>query len=299
MDNEENEKDKGFFQIPQPFFDYGLQVFTHIEYDIISYILRNTIGWQKLEFDASIKKIALHRHYSEKNIIIAINNLIEKTGVFSKIVYREKGNCIKKTKYLVSENSIKILNDYVMKNIPDDYEEKKDKIKNRSLEAENRLNEGKEKFLQKQQELLKSIKNENKDITEIENTNEIETTDNDKPNYLSAWQEIINDYNPDNGRIAVYGNTEKELSIFKNWKEYNYDCHLGYIPQETYDKKIDIKLSDLIPLIDNIKTIDFLKTLIKYKGMKGGQLKLFYDRLKIDFGIFNENNYDRINVIFE
>jgi hypothetical protein len=71
--------DYGFFATPLYFYDYGLQVFSHIEYDVLGYILRNTIGFKRLEFDASIKKIALIKHYSEKNIIKAINNLIEKS----------------------------------------------------------------------------------------------------------------------------------------------------------------------------------------------------------------------------
>lgn len=290
----------GFVKIPQCFFDYGLQVFSHIEYDIICYILRNTLGWKRLEYDASIKTIALHRHYSEKNIIIAINNLIEKTGVFSKTVYREKGSCIKKTRYFVSENSVKILNDYVIKNIPADYEEKKNRIKNRSLEAENRLNEGKEKFLQKQKELLQSVNTENADaIMETDNETENDTISENKEYLLEAYREIINDYSPENFRCVIYGDTELSLGIFKNWKEYIYDNYLCYIPQETDDEKIDIRLSDLITFTDDKKTIELYNTLIKYKTMKGGQKDYFYNSLKINFHINNEKNFNRINIIYE
>ncbi len=111
MEKEKEKKDKEFFKFPQYFFDYGLQVFTHTEYDIMAYILRNIIGWNdgRMECVLSIKKIALMRHHSEKNIIKTINNLIKKTNVFSKVVYREKGSCIKQTKYIITENSIKIL----------------------------------------------------------------------------------------------------------------------------------------------------------------------------------------------
>jgi hypothetical protein len=147
-------KENQFFKMPMYFFDYGLQCFTHTEYDILQYILRNTIGWSKLDCDMSIKKMALMKHYSERNIIKAVNNLIEKTGVFNKIVYREKGSCIKKTKYIITENSVKLLNEYVRKNIPADFETKLENLKKRNIEAVERLEKGKYDLVEKQKELL-------------------------------------------------------------------------------------------------------------------------------------------------
>jgi hypothetical protein len=285
-------KNEGFFQVSLFFHDYGLQVFTHIEYDILHYILRNTIGWGKNECIVSIKMIALIKHYSEKNIIKAINNLIDKTGVFNKIVYREKGSCIKKTKYFISDNSVELLNDYVEKNIPATFLEKKKDIENRSKEAEKRLQEGKEKLLERQQALLQSLENNTTDTTETNNQNETEMTDEEQERLfykLNAIQEIINDY----------GSAECWEDNFKEYKENLYLCHIGYVPDETYDEKIDIKISDLSNLTNDTKTINFYNTLIKNKRMIGGQSKYFYDTLKINYKLYNEKNFDRINVIYE
>jgi hypothetical protein len=277
-----NNKKEAFFKIPEYFHDYGLQCFSHIEYDILHYILRNTIGWNRYEFEVSIKKIALIKHYSEKNIIKAINKLIEKTGVFDKEVYREKGSYIKKTRYFITENSVKVLNEYVRNNIPDDYFEKIEAIKNRKNEAVERLENKKQELIEKQQTLLP--------VLEVA-TNETTENDDDKfnKNYLlGAWKEIINDYDAN----------ECREDTFKEYKELVYDGYLGFIPQETDDDTIDIRLSDLMGLTDDSKTIDFYTTLIKRKKMVGGQSNFFYNTLKINFG-FKAKNIERINVIYE
>lgn len=257
------EKSTNYFQVPLYFHDYGLQVFTHIEYDIIHYILRNTIGWNKKDFVVSIKTIALMKHYNEKNIIKAINNLIDKTGVFNKIVYREKGSYTKKTKYFISENSVELLNDYVKRNIPPDFFERKKAIENRSIEAEKRLQEGREKLLQKQKELLQPVKDEppvSVSLTTDNNITEITDEKQEELNYLlEAYQSIINNYDPD----------ECNQDTFKEYKEDTYGCYLYDIPKESDDDKIDIRLSDLIHLTDDTKTIEFYNTLIKNKKMVG------------------------------
>ncbi|GHV00383.1 hypothetical protein FACS189483_10420 [Spirochaetia bacterium] len=267
-------KNEGFFQVPEYFHDYGLQVFTHIEYDLLHYILRNTIGWNRNECIVSIKKIALIKHYSEKNIITTINNLIDKTGVFNKVVYREKGSCIKKTKYFINENSVKLLNDYVEKNIPADFWEREKAIENRSKEAEKRLQEGKEKLLEKQKGLLQALKNDTADITETNNQNDTEMTDEKKEHLLyqlDAIKEIINDYDPDECW---------QQDTFKEYKEYMYQCYLCYVPEETNDDKIDIRISDLINLTNDKKTINFYNTLIKNKRTKKGDIEKSSKKLK-------------------
>jgi len=280
MKDENEGKEKSFFKIPEYFFDYGLQVFTHCEYDILQYIIRNTIGWNKLECELSIKNMALMRHYSEKNIIKSINNLIDKTSVFNKIVYREKGSCIKKTKYIITENSVKILNNYIKKNMPNDFNDKKEKLKARNIEAIERIENEKQKLLENQNKLLPVNDTENKETDNgIENEN--------KKYLLCAIQEIINDYDPN----------ECRYDTFNEWKEFIYDCQLGYVPEETDSDKIDIRLSDLFIFTDDIKTIDFYNTLIENKKMIGGQEKYFYNTLRINFGI--RKNFDRINVIYE
>jgi hypothetical protein len=293
MKKKENEIEYDFFAIPLCFHDYGLQVFSHIEYDILNYILRNTIGWNRKDFVVSIKTIALMKHYNEKNIIKAINTLIDKTGVFNKIVYREKGSCIKKTKYFISDNSVEILNDYVKRNMPADFEERKKSIENRSIEAEKRLNEGKEKLLKKQQELLQEIKNAPPVYVSLGSVNLYETEITDEKqeelsNLLEAYQDIINNYDPDD----MFNYT------FKEYKENAYEIYLGHIPVEKEDDKIDLKLSDLIHLTDDRKTIELYNSLIKCKKMVGRQYKYFVDTLKINFHIKNERNLDRINVVF-
>ena len=298
MENKNEEKNKGFFKMPEYFFDYGLQVFTHTEYDIISYILRNIIGWNdgRMECILSIKKIALMRHHSEKNIIKTINNLIIKTNVFSKVVYREKGSCIKQTKYIITENSVKILNDYIKNNIPPEFEIKKENLKNRSSLAIERIEQEKQSLIEKQKVILDSIK-EN-ETTENESTinepieNETESTISYKEYYsgylLDCWQEIIN----------TFGLEEWDNSSFKEHKEYHYKSILQYIPDEKFDEKIDIQLSDLIKFTTNLKIIDFFNTLIKNKKTIGGQSKYLYQTLKMEFK-FEERNIDRINIIYE
>jgi hypothetical protein len=288
MEKKNKKNNNGYFKIPEYFFDYGLQVFTHTEYDILAYILRNIIGWNdgRIECELSIKNMALMRHYSEKNIIKAIKNLIEKTNVFSKVVYREKGSCIKKTKYIITENSVNILNDYVRKNIPTDFETKKENLKNRSLEAIERIEQEKQSLTEKQQHIIDLIK-ENETI---ENSN-VSTTSNEdiySDYLLECWQATIN----------TFGLDKWDDSSFKEHKEFHYKRFFDCIPKETNDEKIDIRLSDLIRFTTDLKTIDFLNTLIKNKKMVGGQSNYFYLTLKIGFK-FNGRNLDRINVIYE
>jgi hypothetical protein len=224
--------------------------------------------------------IALVKHYNEKNIITAINDLIQKTGIFNKMVYCENG--IKKTKYYIADNSLEVLNTYVKNNMPTAFYEKMEAIKNRTKEAEERLNEGIKNLAEKQKDLLGLSKNE---IQEDETTE----TDDDYQNYLlGTWKEIINDYDAD----------ECRQDTFKEYKEYIYECYLGFIPQETDDDKIDIRLSDLMRFTDDQKTTGFYNTLIEKKKMIGGQTKFFYDTLKINFG-FQAKNIDRINIIYE
>jgi hypothetical protein len=289
--------DYEFFAIPLYFYDYGLQVFTHIEYDLLGYILRNTIGFKRLEFVASIKKIALIKHYSEKNIIKAINNLIEKTGIFNKMIFREKGSLLKKTKYYITDNSVNILNNYVKNNLPNDYLEKMENIKNRSIEAEERLQKGKEELLKRQQELLPMDNNNSSNNTmgiQQETTKyDIDTL----PYLLKAYQEIINDFNAESASIT-YSERKDNESLFKLWKEEKYDDYC-ITTKETDNEKIDVKLSDLMLLTDDHKTIGFYESLIENKKFAGKQEKYFYETLKISFGMWNENNYDRINIIFE
>jgi hypothetical protein len=297
MNNETDKKKDGFFRMPEYFFDYGLQCFTHTEYDVLSYILRNTIGWNRLECEVSIKKIALMKHYSEKNIIKSINNLIRKTDVFTKLVYRDKGSCIKKTKYIITENSVKILNDYIKRNIPENFNEKLKNLKNRSMEAMERLEQGRKNLFEKQQELLQSVDTENNNL-------ENESTNEKKEVLLSAFKEIINDYNPDTFMSDVYpdgkgGYIEYDLGVFKYWKRHIYDSYITPIPKEIDDEKIDMRLSDMLPFTDDLKTINFYKTLIKNKKMIDRQQEYFYNTLKINFGIINEKYFDRINVIYE
>jgi hypothetical protein len=285
--------DKQFFKVPLYFYDYGLQVFSHIEYDILQYILRNTLGWQKFECEASIKTIALHRHYNEKNIINAINNLIKKTGVFNKIVYREKGSYIKKAKYFITEKSVSILNNYVKKNLPPEYEEKKKKIKNRTIEAEKRFEAMKQELLNKQLELLP----QEKEYTDNTTSNEAEMNFETLTFQLEAFKEILNNYDKTSNETTRCMNRTIHHNIFKEFKEEMYDTYFGKIPIEKDDEKIDIRLYDLIPLTDDTKTKDFYNTLIKNEKFQGGQLQYFYNTLKINFGI--TKSYDRINVIFE
>lgn len=286
MENKTEKMNNGFFKMPEYFFDYGLQVFTHTEYDIIQYILRNTIGWNKLECDLSIKNMALMRCYSEKNIIKSIKNLIEKTGVFSKVVYREKGSCIKKTKYIITENSVNILNDYVRQNIPNDFNERKEKLKNRIIEATERIENEKQKLLEKQNILLPVDDTEN---NECQNETENGIKSENKIYLLDAIQEIINDYDKN----------ECRYDTFNEYKKVVFDAHLCYVPIEKDEEKIDIRLSDLLNFTDDNKTINFYNALIKNKKMIGGQKDLFFNTLKINFGIINERNFDRINVIYE
>jgi hypothetical protein len=279
----ETKKETAFIKMPEYFFDYGLQVFTHTEYDILEYILRNTIGWHKMECEASIKTMALMRHYSEKNIIMSINNLIAKTNIFNKIVYREKGSCIKKTKYIITENSVKLLNDYIKNNMSADFEAKKEQIKNRSIEAETRLKECREILLKKQQTLSTKTKN----TENVRSNNEYRKSDY----LLECWQEIINNFEND------------EYTTFAEYKDsqYNYYFENGYfesLPVEKYDDKIDIRLSDLMRFTSDLKTIDFYTTLIENKKTIGGQSKYLYNTLKINFG-FKAKNMDRINIIYE
>jgi hypothetical protein len=289
-----------FFAIPLYFYDYGLQVFSHIEYDILGYILRNTIGFKRFEFEASIKKIALIKHYSEKNIIKAINNLIEKTGVFNKIVFRENGSLLKKTKYYITENSVNILNDYVKKNMPKEFDKKMENLKKRTMEAEEKLQKGKEELLKRQQELLPIDDNiANNDTNNTNISMELETMNYDLeelPDLLKAYQEIINDFSIETASI-MYRKREKDESLFKLWKEGIYDNY-GITIKETDDEKINIQLSDLILLTDDQKTIGFYNSLIENKKFIGKQEKFFYETLKINFGIWNESNFDRINIIF-
>jgi hypothetical protein len=290
-----------FFAIPLYFYDYGLQVFSHIEYDLLGYILRNTIGFNRLEFEASIKKIALIKHYSEKNIIKAINNLIEKTGVFNKIVFRENGSLLKKTKYYITDNSVNILNDYVKKNMPKEFNEKMENLKNRSMEAEEKLQKGKEELLQRQRELLPIDDNTaGNDTNKTNNDMAIEETIyydlEELPYLLKAYQEIINDFDIEVASI-MYRERKENESLFKLWKEDKYDDY-GITTNETDDEKINIRLSDLILLTDDQKTIGFYESLIKDKKFIGKQKEFFYKTLKISFGIWNDDNFDRINIIF-
>jgi hypothetical protein len=55
----------------------------------------------------------------------------------------------------------------------------------------------------------------------------------------------------------------------------------------------------LIFLTEDQKTIGLFETLIKDKKFVGKQEKYFYETFKINFGMWNEKNYDRINIIFE
>jgi hypothetical protein len=290
-----------FFAIPLYFYDYGLQVFSHIEYDLLGYILRNTIGFKRLEFEASIKKISLIKHYSEKNIIKAINNLIEKTGVFNKIVFRENKSLLKKTKYYITDNSVNILNDYVKRNMPKDFNEKMENLKNRSMEAEEKLQKGKEELLQRQKELLPVDDNTaGNDTNKTNNDIAIEEIMNyhleELPDLLKAYQEIINDFSIEVASIFYRERKENE-SLFKLWKEEKYDDY-GITTKEQDDEKINIQLSDLILLTDDKKTIGFYESLINNKKFVGKQKEYFYETLKISFAIWNENNFDRINIIF-
>jgi hypothetical protein len=289
MTDNEKKKEEGFFRFPECFFDYGLQCFTHTEYDILAYILRNTIGWHKYECELSIKNMALMRHYSEKNIIKAVNNLVKKTNVFSKVVYREKGSCIKKTKYIITKNSVNILNDYIKNNIPPDFETKKENLKNRSLEAMDRIEQERQSLMEKHQQMI-GLSKENE---AVENDN-IPDTD-DVINYESlflVWDEIINSED----------SYEVIFATFKEYKDKVYEYHLGYVPKEKYDNKIDIKLSDLLRFTTNSKTIDLFTNLInnykKNKLITDEQIKYLYDLLRKDLG-FNKNNFDRINIIYE
>jgi hypothetical protein len=290
-----------FFAIPLYFYDYGLQVFSHIEYDLLGYILRNTIGFKRLEFEASIKKIALIKHYSEKNIIKAINSLIEKTGVFNKIVFRENGSLLKKTKYYITENSVNILNDYVKKNMPKDFNEKMGNLKTRTMEAEEKLQKGKEELLKRQRELLPIDDNTaTNDTNNADNSITIEETMNydleELPDLLKAYQEIINDFSIDIASIR-YSEREENESLFKLWKMEKYNEY-GITTKETDDEKINIQLGDLTLLTDDQKTIGFYNSLVENKKFSGKQEKFFYETLKINFGIWNEANFDRINIIF-
>jgi hypothetical protein len=291
-----------FFAIPLYFYDYGLQVFSHIEYDLLGYILRNTIGFKRLEFEASIKKISLIKHYSEKNIIKAINNLIEKTGVFNKIVFRENGSLLKKTKYNITDNRVNILNYYVKKNIPEDFEEKMENLKKRSREAEEKLQKWKEELLQRQMELLPVDDNTaGNDTNKTNNDMAIEEYMNydleELPDLLKAYQEIINDFDSEVASI-MYSERKENESLFKLWKEDKYDDY-GITTKETDDEKINMQLSDLILLTDDQQTIGFYESLIKNKKFIGKQKEYFYKTLEISFGIWNENNFDRIKIIFE
>jgi hypothetical protein len=206
-----------FFAIPLYFYDYGLQVFTHIEYDLLGYILRNTIGFKRTEFEASIKKIALIKHYSEKGVIKAINNLIDKTGVFNKMVFREKGSLLKKTKYYITDNSVNILNDFVKRNLPADFLQKLENIKNRSIEAEERLRKGREELLKRQQEILPIDTNSDTHTMAIqeETTNYAVDT---LPDLLKAYQEIINYFDTETTSIT-YSERKDNESLFKLWKQ--------------------------------------------------------------------------------
>jgi hypothetical protein len=236
------------------------------------------------------------RHHSEKNIIKTINNLIKKTNVFSKVVYREKGSCIKQTKYIITENSIKILNDYIKNNMPPDFETKKENLKNRSLLAVERIEQEKQSLIEKQKVILDSIKEnettENESIINEPIENETESNISYKDLYsgylLECWQEIIYSF-----REEEWDNT-----TFKEHKEYYYKRFLDYIPEEKFEEKIDVKLSDLLKFTDNLKTKDFFTTLIKNKKTIGGQSKYLYQTLVMGFN-FNERNIDRINIIYE
>jgi len=286
MKNESEKRKESFFAIPEYFFDYGLQCFTHIEYDILAYILRNIIGWKdgRKECDLSIKNMALMRHWSEKSIIKAVNNLKEKTKVFSKVIYRDKGSCIKKTKYIITDDSVKILNDYIKKNMPIDFDEKKEKLKNRSVLAMERIENEKQSLNEKQQEILKakSIENEMKNQNETDFKNDDYRKSND---LLSAWLEIIN---------AGYFETDED---FINHKKRLYNLYFDYVPEEKQEEKIDVRLSDLKRFTDNLKTMDVFNTLIKNGKMIGRQPDNVLMSLKMDFGF--QRNFERINIICE
>jgi hypothetical protein len=72
----------------------------------------------------------------------------------------------------------------------------------------------------------------------------------------------------------------------------------GITTKETDDEKINIQLSNLTLLTDDQKTIAFYNSLIEKGKFSGKQKKFFYDTLKINFLIWNESNFDRINIIF-
>jgi hypothetical protein len=223
--------------------------------------------------------------------------LIEKTGVFNKIVFRENGSLLKKTKYYITGNSVNILNDYVKKNMPKDFNEKMGNLKTRTMEAEEKLQKGKEELLKRQRELLPIDDN---DTNNADNSITIEETMNydleELPNLLKAYQEIINGFSIETASI-MYRKREKDESLFKLWKMEKYNEY-GITTKETDDEKINIQLGDLMLLTDDQKTIGFYNSLIENKKFSGKQEKFFYETLKINFGIWNEANFDRINIIF-
>jgi hypothetical protein len=96
----------------------------------------------------------------------------------------------------------------------------------------------------------------------------------------------------------LYKQKKENESLFKLWKEEIYDDYCLTM-NEKDNEKIDIVLSDLIQLTEDSKTIGFYESLIKNKKFIGKQKKYFYDTLRINFGMWNEKNYDKINVIFE
>jgi hypothetical protein len=216
-------------------------------------------------------------------------------------VFRENGSLLKKTKYYITDNSVNILNDYVKKNMPKEFNEKMENLKKRSREAEEKLQKGKEELLQRQRELLP--------IEDDDATNDTNKTNNDMaleeimnydleelPNLLKAYQEIINDFDSEVASI-MYSERKENESLFKLWKEEKYDDY-GIITKEKNDEKINIQLSDLTFLTDDQKTKGFYNSLIENERFIGKQEVFFYKTLKINFGIWNEANFDRINIIF-
>jgi hypothetical protein len=216
-------------------------------------------------------------------------------------VFRENGSLLKKTKYYITDNSVNILNDYVKKNMPKEFNEKMENLKKRSMEAEEKLQKGKEELLQRQMELLPVDDNTATNDTNKTNNDiaieEIMSYDLEElPNLLKAYQEIINDFDIEVASI-MYSERKENESLFKLWKEEKYDDY-GIATKEKDDEKINIQLSDLIFLTDDQKTRGFYNALIKNEKFIGKQKEYFYKTLEISFGIWNDDNFDRINIIF-
>ena len=84
--------------IPNVIFDYWMTILSHVEFKVLLFICRKTFGWHKERDRISLSQLEEGTGSCRKNIVIAINSLIEH-GLIEKKVEGENGT--QKTSYEV------------------------------------------------------------------------------------------------------------------------------------------------------------------------------------------------------